>query len=615
FLGTRYQDLVVENINYLFSKLGVDIQINEENVMNDNWLGIETSVSPQTVHDFDNPELFNGVTNIYWKYGNSFTVSSNADSIATIDSKTVIALYNGTSQGKGHLLAFGDLNWLYYDYKSTSYAQDHSNVLKNIMEFFLQEEDISINIDLERERISNSEIDMYIYMKNQTSGSPITTYTSLNVSIKNTSFSDLITLNTTHSDNGIYFNDSYNLPYPSYSPYIIKVNLTIGLKEYIKITKILYFDPAEVPEIVDLYSNDAFITRAPFDSTNLIVEMDDSTYGDIEGYSSIYSYSFTNTKESINKTLTFSHIGSNLYRNMFDPDDGDPSGFAIYYVIPINSNYTNPNSPRSIFEIINNPPEIIKTSSTFSLTGYADISFDETESDEGSFVYSASQGDTFNFAVDVRDKVNYEDDNFNMRVFVNLFICSVTEDNYLIFIFPQTIEVAELAYQSSSLKYEGSYTIPDTMRYNSITGTKLVSTAADFDIDTNEGYLGILYFKVYDSEGGIDDFIVILMISGRPFDFSLIIIIVISIIALLGVLSMIVYYARRKRYPRVQPRYQEYYYRPSYEEPEEESYITPEPVSQLGPAFYCPFCGEFIKTPKKFCPHCGESLSFFQQDE
>ncbi|MFX1309100.1 MAG: zinc ribbon domain-containing protein [Promethearchaeota archaeon] len=43
--------------------------------------------------------------------------------------------------------------------------------------------------------------------------------------------------------------------------------------------------------------------------------------------------------------------------------------------------------------------------------------------------------------------------------------------------------------------------------------------------------------------------------------------------------------------------------------------MTPEPVSQLGPAFYCPFCGEFIKTPKKFCPHCGESLSFFQQDE
>ena len=619
FLGTRYQDLVTENINYLFSKLGIDIQINEENVMDDNWLGIGTSVSSQNISDFDNPKLFDGVNNVFWQYGNSFTVSGNAESIATINNKTVVALYNGTSHGKGNLVAFGDLHWLYYDYQSTSHTQDHINLLNNLMEFFLPKEEVSININLKRDRISNSKIDLSIYLKDQNSESPITPfdYDSLKVIIKNSTFSKSIILNATFSDNGIYFNNSYNLPHPSYSPYIIEVNLTIGSNEYSKISKILYFDKIEVPQIVDLSSDDTDITRAPGDSTDLIAEMDNSTYGNITGYLSIYSYSFYNSKKSVNQTLLLSPQGSNLYSTNFDPGISDPSGFGIYYIIPVNSNYTNPNSPRYVFEIVNNPPEILEASSSFNLAGYAEVYFDETESDEGSYVYTATQGDSFNFAVNVRDSVNYEDSSSDMRVFVNLFVCSVS-DNYIFLIFPQSIEVAELNYESISGKYEGSFIIPDTMRYNSISGTKAIPTAAGFDFNTNEGYLSILYLTVFDSEGGTDEFIIILTISERPFDFSLIIIIVISIVALLGVVCLMVYYARKKRYPRatqVQPRYEEYYYRPSYDEPEEEAYVTPESLSTVGASFYCPFCGDPIKVPKKFCPNCGESLEFFQQDE
>lgn len=617
FLGTRYQDLVVENINYLFSELGVNIQINEENIMADNWQGFYTSVSPQTISEFNNAELFSGVNNIYWNYGNSFTVTSNAESIATINEKTVVALYNGTSQKKGSVLAFGDLHWLYYDYQSTSYAQDHFNLLNNIVEFFLPEEDVSINVNLERDRISNPKIDISLYLKNQTSESPITSsdYTSLTLNISNNGVSELIVLNTTYSDNGIYFNNTYDLLNPSYSPYTIEINLTIGLKEYHKITKILYFDKTEVPKIIALYSYNEYITRSIGDSTNLIAVMDDPNYGLIEGYLSIYSYSLYNSKASVNKTLTFTHQESDLYSHIFDPDVTDPSGFAIFYIIPTNSNYITPNSPRYAFEIINNPPEILKESSKFNFGAYGDIYFDDTESDEASYVYPSQQGDTFNFVVDVGDTAYYEDNNSNMRVFVNLFICSVTDDNYVILIFPETLKVSELNYQLSSDKYEGTFTIPNTMRYNSISGTKLRSTASGFDTDTNEGYLGLLFVTVYDSEGGTDDFIIILIISERPIDPTLIIIIVISIIALLGVVGGMIYFARRKKHPRtkVQPKIQEYYYQP--EESEEQRYITPEPVSQIGASFYCPFCGEFIGTPRKFCPHCGESLLFFQQDE
>ncbi|MFW9971220.1 MAG: S8 family serine peptidase [Candidatus Odinarchaeota archaeon] len=617
FLGTRYQDLALENINYLFSKLGVDIQINEENIMNDNWLGIGTSVSSQNVSDFNNPALFNGVNNIFWSYGNSFTVSGNAESIATIDNKTVVALYNGTSQAKGNLVAIGDLHWLYYDYISTTNSPDHLNFLRNLMEFFLKKENAAINIDLKSDRISNSKLDLSIYLKNQTTESPIkpADFTSLEVTIRNSTTSKLIILNTSFSDSGIYFNNSYNLPYSSYLPYDIIVNLTIGSSIYNKVTKILYFDNNKVPKILDLSSVDKSITRSPGDSTSLIAQLDAPTYGNINGYLSIFPHSFYNSKKLVNRTLIFSHQGLNTYSNNFDPTTSDPSGYGIYYIVPLNSNYTNPNSPRSVFEIINHPPEILKTTSTFNKAGYNDISFDETKSSEGSYVYSTNQGDKFNFAVDVRDSVNYEDSSSDMRVFVDLFICSVSDNNYIFLIFPHTIEVSELNYKSASGKFEGSFIIPDTLRYTSIAGIKSISTATGFNPTTNEGYLGILYITVYDSEGGTDDFLIVLTISERPFDFSLIIIIVLSIVALLGVVSFIVYYSRRKRYPRttqIQPVYDEYYYEPSYEEPRRETTVIPE---SIGPSFYCPFCGHSIKVPKKFCPNCGESLEFFQQKE
>ncbi|MDX1798452.1 MAG: zinc ribbon domain-containing protein, partial [Candidatus Lokiarchaeia archaeon] len=431
-------------------------------------------------------------------------------------------------------------------------------------------------------------------------------------------FTKSIKLNSNFSDNGIYFNNTFNLPFPNYKAYNIEVNLTIGINSYYKVCKILYFDKSKMPQIIQLSSTKQSITRAPGVSTELEAEMDASTYENITGYLSIYSHSFYNSKMSVNQTIVLTNKSLNNYSYKFYPATSDPSGFGIYYIVPVNSNYTNPYSPRYAFEIINNPPSIIKSSSSFNLVGYANVFFDETESDNGSYVYTATQGDQFNFAVDVRDSVNYEDPSSNMRVFINLFTCSVSSNDYISVIPPYKIEVAELKYDMSSGKYEGWFIIPDTMLYSSITGIKPISTAAGFNFNTNEGYLSIFYIKVYDSEGETDNFIIILNISKPPFDISLLIIIIISIIALLGVVSLFVYYARKKKYPKtrhIQPIYEDIYYRPSYEEPHEESYIVPDSVSSIGASFYCPFCGHALRAPKKFCPSCGESLEFFNQNE
>ncbi|MFX1477478.1 MAG: S8 family serine peptidase [Promethearchaeota archaeon] len=623
FLGTRYQDIIVDNVNDLLSKLNTGIQINEENVMNDNWLGLGTSVTAQDVQDLTNPIIFDNVNKFTWLYGNTFSVSGSAVSIATLESKTIAAMYNGTSQGKGRVLAFGDYHWISSQYKSEDNYQDHVNLLKNSIKFLLPNDVVSINIDLGAEQVQNPQIDLSIYMKSQKSDMPITpmNYSSLEVMVQNGGYSEKVIINNSLANYGIYLNNSFNLPTPSYDPYSFIVNLTIGPISYIESNKILYYDNTKMPEINSLTVDKTSITRATAQSIDLITELDSPLYGNFDGFLSIYSTAFSsvffgqkllNSKQSSNKTLSFSHFASNNYRNTFDPDTSDPSGYGLFYVIPSNENYTNPHSPRASFQIINNPPEFIKTSSTFSF-GSNTVTFDETESDTGVYVYSTNQGVNFNFEVDVTDSVSYEDMNSDLRVFVNFFMASTTPEGYIIFIFPSTIIVSELNYQLTSNKHEGSFAIPYSMQYSSIEGTKSVSTAAPFDLNTNQGYLGLFYITVYDSEGQFDDFIIVLLISGGRGGIPTNLIWIFGIIAIVSFIgvSLIFIIRRRKkgRFPPVKPIYPQRYTQESISDQAEQQRF-PESVSQPDTKFYCPFCGESLRTPKRFCPHCGESLQF-----
>ena len=616
FLGTRHQDLCIDNINDLFSVLDSDITINQENVYSENWLGIGASIDAQSVTNFNSDSIFENVEKFEWYYGNTFNVGSNSNSIATLNNKTVVATYNNTSLG-GKLAAFGDLHWMSEFYTSSSYQTDHRNLARNLMNYFFSDEEVSIQVVLDSERTSNAHLNISVYIKDLSSGMPIDSSilnTNLSIIITNLGFSEVI--KTTSTEDGIAQNTTYSLPITDYRPYEINVNLTYGSKLYQKKSKILYLNPAFVPIINSLSVSKSPINRAPGNSTQLRAVLDSSLYS-VSAYLSLYSYSFYNTKQTITKTFALSYsIIHSRYQYSYDPSYSDTAGIAIYYIVPENTvlNYTNPYSPRFQFELRNNNPEFIESSSYITIDGQNLYAFDDTYEGNSSYLIQVSQGSELDFQISSMDSVTYEDiDSSNMRVSVNFFMVSTTEE-YINIIYPQSLPLKELAYEPSTDRHGGKFIVPFSISYNSITGTKDISTVTTYNSDTGEGYLAIVLITLIDSEGGSEDFVIILSVRAA-FQFDLLfLLIVIGLVMAIGVIVFISYRIKSKR-SKESVKSSDYYPQEYNSTPTEYATYDSKPTESGGfrTGFYCPYCGYNIGSPKSFCPNCGKSLYFETQ--
>lgn len=491
-LGTRHQALCTDSINHLLSLLNVDIQVKDETVVDEQWVGLGAMVSTQDITNFYSSEIFNGVNKFKWKYGNTFTGFSR--NIATQGlTKIVAAAYNGSTEGKGNVVAFGDSHWLSDYYKSSGYEQDHNKLLKNVMNYLLGNDDLSLNIDLDSWSTATPQVNISVYTKNTTTNELISSSvlnSDLKVAIKNDTYSELISMNSIA--NGVSANTTYNLPYPSYMPYTVEVNITIGSTTYNKTSKILYYDNSKVPGITNLAVSVSTIARPGSTSVDINATLDGPIYNTM-GYMTIYTNSYYNTHKSVNKTLQMNQY-TNDYSTKFDPSTSDPSGIAMVYVVPKNpnTNYINPNSPRKYFTITNTAPVINEALSTFGTATFTETSgFYFQLSNTGSAEFSVKVGDT-------------EDAASQIRVFVDLFICGVVASSYLTPVYPVTLVSTELPYESSGGIHYGLLTIPATMSYSILSGIVSISTETNFQAVGD--YLGMLRIVSFDSEGEKDNF-------------------------------------------------------------------------------------------------------------
>ncbi|MGV9200186.1 MAG: hypothetical protein ACOC4M_15380, partial [Promethearchaeia archaeon] len=230
-----------------------------------------------------------------------------------------------------------------------------------------------------------------------------------------------------------------------------------------------------------------------------------------------------------------------------------PSGTGFVYISPnsTSGNYQNAFVPRVNFYIYNNPPEFDENDSSFSINSGNEVFFSDTVNDEGqSTLYEVLQEGVINFKISVEDSVSYEDDPDDMRVFVNLLICttfSIDEDSTGISpIYPSAFVVSEIEYNSDSNQHEGSLTVPKEIGYSTMSGTEKVST--ETDIQNGGSYLGLLYLSVYDNEGGVDQFTIFIVINeSQDTDDWLLWIMLIAIVAIIALIVIAVVVSKRRK--------------------------------------------------------------------
>jgi subtilisin family serine protease len=612
FFGTRYQDLCRNNVNELFSYLNLGIEINEDNIADESWLGLGATVTPQAITDLTHTLLFQDVDQFAWNYGSILSVTGPAEVIAASSGSPVAGAYDNRAIGGGRFVAFGDLHWATELYESSVYRQDHQNLTRNIMNYFFNPNNVSIDIHLPSERTPSSQLNISIFIKDLIGGKPINSAyldAYLNVSIENDGYFDL--LNMISTSDGTSANTTF-LPVPSDKPYLIKANLTYGSTTYYKTSKILYYNSSQIPQFVSTFFT-TDIERHGLDTLYMSAILDRTSYN-VESHMSILPFSYYNKHGTVNKTFVLSNSPPNLfdYRYSYSPTPADPSGYATFYILPYNptDNYYNPYSPRSVSVIVNNPPEFIEDSSNFILIDISQmVYFEDTHEDESVSVYPVSQGNQIDFEINLTDSVSYEDqDSSEMRVSVNLFLVSITEDNSIVPLSPKTYILSELVYRSSTNTHNGRFTIPFTMNFQSITGTKKLSTESQFDTDTQDGYLAILWITAFDSEGESEDFIIAFLIQASiTMDFLLTLIIV-GIVVVVGVIVLISLLLRRKKRSRLTTPSEGYY----------DSHYGDETVQEFDDKSqkkydYCPYCGYQLLTQRNFCPSCGKSLKFQQE--
>jgi subtilisin family serine protease len=613
FLGTRHQELNFENINVLFSELQTGIQIKPQNIFDASFVGLGAITNALDAIPENNHEIFAGVEKFYWDYGTTFQTTGNAISIAEIDNSTVSAVYDGSSLDKGKLVTFGDLQWMGNAFNSQEFSLYHENLIKNLADFLVKEDDISLSVDLTSFDTTNSQINISVYAKDSMNNRLIESSTlnsNLSISIQSGGSKDTIIMNSVKD--GIAINDTYNLPFGTDSePYFIQVNLTYGMRLIQETSKIFYFNPTDIPQINSLSMSPANQTRGDPGFT-ITASLDDSGYADFNAYLSIFANSFYNINQTINSTIQLSHSGpplSTTYQNNFDPTENDPSGYILTYILPYDGSYANFSSPRVFGKVLNNDPSILEDSSSFSV-GDQTILFSDTKVDDSSRVYSVSQGSVIDFSIDTLDSF-YEDNQAEMSVYINFFMVGLSDPKFssdnssYIIPFPSTnYIVEEMTFQDLSDKHTGSFTIPRSVLYSTIEGNRYISTAAD--LRQQDDYAAILWINVWDSEGGTDDFIIIFSVSASfTFDPMTLIIIVAIVGGIVGA-GLLIYIIKRSKNSNMEESRDYSSVRSSYES----SYSGTESESFQSDSFFCPFCGYDIGTPKKFCPNCGKSLEF-----
>ncbi|MHA1871275.1 MAG: S8 family serine peptidase [Promethearchaeota archaeon] len=617
-LGTRSQWMNVNSINKMLNYLNCGISISDNNIINLTDLGLGFTLQHYKVTNVnDSFPIFKDGKNFAFWYGAKLLIndsSPNTFSIANLNNGNVVATYNGTAQDRGNVVVWSDYHWLRYDIFGTD-AQlklDHKNILLDLMDYLntrnkFNNSDISIEATFNTTQSQGSDVSFDLSLLNNTNGQPLNSLLvgkDLNATLIYPDNSEL-NISLINQGNGIYYNGSLTLGASNNSPYSIKISLSLGNGRIIEKTfKLFRISASDMVIINDLGVDKASVDRN--NSKNTIHFSSNSVSTNIDTYGTLTTSSIYSNKSAANYNLSLAYNPLHAdFEGDFSINDSVPAGYLVYYPLGNKSNFINFKCPRGVFTILNYDPQIDKLHSYFN-----NILFNDTITEDSYYIQQINTATPASFIIKAKEKVTYEDMSGQLTGSI-IYLVAASASGILMPIYPNSIPFTKLSYTMTTDTFNGQIQIPSQLPFESLkSGSINVTQQSPSDLS----YFSLLWITIRDSDGGSDDFLVILYVTvsnnigGGISDY-------LPIIIILGaILALTIFLILRSRHAPKNDFYDEglYYtddgrgysgdnnYTDYYQEDQNEM--------ATGGWKYCFNCGQKVPQDARFCPNCGQEL-------
>ena len=541
FLGTKSNKMCVDSINSLFSNLASGISVSEDNIFNYVDYAIGASLSSHIVNNFDNQHpIFTDISNFKYAFGNSFTLSGDAENLASIYGKNVVSSFDASNIGKGKIIALGDYHTFgnaYYN--DPEFYSNHSQLLLNIIDFLIPLDSIEIVHDLDHRAIDDESLNLSINiydLEQDIYKTDLIPGVNLNTSIVYGNGTEKILSNQIEVIGNQYELDII-LEREDISNETLRILTKVAhnskiYQDYFE----FYYYPQQIQGYFNITSNNFEINRSI--SSKPVVYIESSSDLQLLTHISIISKSWLskNRLSELNYETKKSNISDFRYMILMNPSEFSTGGSAYAYSFTQDNSshgYIDLTPARYEFGILNYVPEIDLEKSLIGSTKLSD-----TRSDGGIYPISAIIGSTYSLDVFVNEKVNFEDKTDDLVVVASIFPILVY-NGYINFLYPIEIPTLKFDYNVDDSSYRSEFSFPPSLNYSRAG----IVVSQSFKTDM-VNYFTLLLITVRDSDGGsFSDFLLFYLYDEVPNISNYFPIIV--TLAMLGAAILLVNYRKR----------------------------------------------------------------------
>lgn len=499
FLGTKSNKMCVDSINSLFSSLNSGITIPEKSILDYKDYSIGASISPYIVSNFTQPHpIFSTIQKFKYLYGNSFEISENAESLASIDGKSVISSYNPNVDGKGKIIAIGDYHTFGNSYYNDPvFYSNHSKLLVNLVEYLLPIDSIEISHDFDRQNITDNHLNLSINVYNMDEskfenelipGGSINTTIIYGNGTENSLSNQIEPINN-------HFNLDILLGNESISQKAIRIVTKVAKNsEIFEDSFDFYYYPYLIQGYSNITDNNFAVNRSVESSPTLYI--DSSSILRLESFISLYSNSFlaSNKLSELNYNVSISDLSGFSYKILINSSEITTGGQAYAYCFTQDNSsqqYIDFSPDRFQFNVQNNIPVIDLDKSLF-----ANTKFSTTQSDGGIYPISAKLGTPYSLTVFAKEKVSFEDSNDDLEVVASI-IPILVYNGYINLLNPNEFPTLNITYNSSDNSHNSEFIFPERLNFSR--AGHLVDQSLQTDM---RNYFSLLWITVRDSDGG-----------------------------------------------------------------------------------------------------------------